>query len=334
MKDIRAAKHGGTQNSVTRIVIHGTVSPCQRGGAVNVAHYFQTPGAGGSAHYVVDPGEVVRCLAETTVAYHAPPNTGTIGVELCDPQKGAASRWGDDDHEAMLRLAADLVRRIAQRWDVPLRRLTVADVKAGKRGICGHVDVSKAFHQSDHTDPGDAFPWGHFMALVCGETPKAAKPAPTPAKSEPEETMPEIVSLGLEDHIVVPAGVDYQPWWTAEWKDTAGWHPAGGQSIAPTVDVWADLTAHVTLTGLVPGEAVRVGLTRHLADGTVVDIAWPNGQLSVVHADADGRAEVDLNGHVKLSATTRGRVTVRHDSVNEVTLDQSSLFKGILHRYQ
>lgn len=181
-------------------------------------------------------------------------------------------------------------------------------------------------------------PGGPLSAWVTHGAPKpnTAKPAPAPkpAKSEPEETMPEIVSLGLEDHIVVPAGVDYQPWWTAEWKDTAGWHPAGGQSIAPTVDVWADLTTHITLTGLMPGEAVRVGLTRHLADGTVVDIAWPNGQLSTTHADADGRAEVDLNGHFKLSATNRGRVTVRHDSAAEVTLDQSSLFKGILHRYQ
>lgn len=169
MRYIPAAKHGGTQTHVTRIVIHGTVSPCVRGGAASVARYFQTPGAGGSAHYVVDPGEVVRCLAEDVIAWHAPPNTGSVGVELCDPQTGPDSRWGDDNHEAMLRLAAALVRDIAKRWDVPLRRLTVADVRAGKRGICGHVDVSKAFHQSDHTDPGTGFPWNHFMKLVTGE---------------------------------------------------------------------------------------------------------------------------------------------------------------------
>ena len=69
----------------------------------------------------------------------------------------------------MLRRAAALVREVAKRWDVPLRQLTVAEVRAGKRGICGHADVSKAFRQSDHTDPGDAFPWAHFIALVNGE---------------------------------------------------------------------------------------------------------------------------------------------------------------------
>jgi hypothetical protein len=48
----------------------------------------------------------------------------------------------------------------------------VADVKAGKRGICGHREVSLAFGQSSHIDPyacdscsGD-FPWGQFMDMV------------------------------------------------------------------------------------------------------------------------------------------------------------------------
>ncbi len=179
MKYVEARKHGGVQSSVSRIVIHATVSPCARGGAQSVARYFQTAGAGGSAHYVVDPGEIVACLRENVVGYHAPPNTGSIGVELCDPQKGPASRWQDDDHQEMLRLAAGLVRRVAARWDVPLRRLTVADLRAGRRGICGHVDVSRAFGQTDHSDPGDGFPWDDFMALLTGEETPAAAPATT-----------------------------------------------------------------------------------------------------------------------------------------------------------
>lgn len=165
---IPARHHGGTQTAVTRIVIHGTVSPTVRGGARSVANYFKTVSRPASAHYVVDPGEVVQCVRENTVAYHAPPNTGSIGIELCDPQKGASSRWDDAGHEAMLKLAADLVRDVAKRWGVPLRRLTVADLKAGRKGICGHVDVSNAFGQTDHSDPGTGFPWARFMQLVTG----------------------------------------------------------------------------------------------------------------------------------------------------------------------
>lgn len=166
MKYVPAAKHGGSQSSVVRIVIHGTVSPCVEGGAGNVARYFQSKSAGGSAHYIVDPGETVAAVRENVVAYHAPPNTSTIGVELCDPQAGPSSRWDDDNHQRMLQRAAVLVRQIAARWDVPLRRLSVADVRAGKRGICGHVDVSHAFGQTDHSDPGAAFPWDEFMHLL------------------------------------------------------------------------------------------------------------------------------------------------------------------------
>ncbi|MCC5581947.1 hypothetical protein IMZ11_40735 [Microtetraspora sp. AC03309] len=145
--------------------------------------------------------------------------------------------------------------------------------------------------------------------------------------------MPEIVSLGLSNEVVIPVGENYQPWWTAEWCDTVSWHPAGGQSIAPSVDVWADIAAHVALAGLAPGEAVELGLTRHLADGSLADIAWPNGQLRTVYADSAGRVEADVTGQFKLSAANRGRLTIRHPSAGAVRMETASLFKAILHRY-
>ncbi|MCW2919138.1 MAG: hypothetical protein JWN52_7206 [Actinomycetia bacterium] len=160
--------HGGAQTAVSRIVIHATVSPCKPGGARNIAEYFRSPGAGGSAHYVIDPGEIVQCVKENVVAYHAPPNTGSIGIELCDPQAGPGSRWVDSGHEAMLVRAAALVREVAARWNVPLVKLGPKDLLAGKRGICGHIDVSNAWHKTDHGDPEEhgPFPWDHFMALI------------------------------------------------------------------------------------------------------------------------------------------------------------------------
>lgn len=165
---IPARLHGGAQSKISRIVIHATVSPCAKGGARQVARYFQSPGAGGSAHYIVDPLEIVQCVKDDVVAYHAPPNTGTLGVELCDWQKGDPDRWGDTDHTLMLVLAARLVRELAAKHDVPLKLLTVSDVKEGKRGICSHVSVSKAFGKSDHGDPDIAgpFPWAKFMQLI------------------------------------------------------------------------------------------------------------------------------------------------------------------------
>jgi hypothetical protein len=168
---VQATRHGGTQSSVNRVVIHATVSPCVRGGAKNIANYFHNTTRAASAHYVVDPGVIYQCLKETTIGYHAPPNTGSIGIELCDPQTGSASRWADANHQAMLELAAGLTREVAHRWNVPIVKLSAADLKAGKRGICGHVDVSNAWHLTDHGDPMEAgpFPWPEFMDLVKGE---------------------------------------------------------------------------------------------------------------------------------------------------------------------
>ncbi|WP_433224461.1 peptidoglycan recognition protein family protein [Microtetraspora malaysiensis] len=165
-------------------------------------------------------------------------------------------------------------------------------------------------------------------------TPPDPKPTPTPdtPKNE-EEPMPEVVSVGLSADVTVPPDQNYQPWWTKDFRDTAKWHPKDGQSIAPTVDVWADVNAYVALSGLEPGEVVQVGLTRHLADGSMVDVAYPIGELMPVRADADGRVNVGLNGHFKLSKEQRGRVTIQHTSGNRVTLGTASCLKAILFRY-
>src|SRR5690348_5937428 len=62
----------GNNKPINRIVIHSTVSPCVEGQARNSALYFRSPSAGGSAHYVVDPGEVVQVVYDGVIAWHAP----------------------------------------------------------------------------------------------------------------------------------------------------------------------------------------------------------------------------------------------------------------------
>jgi N-acetyl-anhydromuramyl-L-alanine amidase AmpD len=173
----------GDNKPIRRIVIHGTVSPCRTGQARATARYFRSPAAGGSAQYVVDPGEVIQCVYDGQIAQHAPPNAHSLGVELCDPQTGPADRWDDRDHRAMLILAAHLVAQLCLAYDVPIRKLTVADLRAGHHGICGHVDVSRAFKQSTHTDPGTGFPWKRFISQVAGfvTAKPPVKPKPKPA---------------------------------------------------------------------------------------------------------------------------------------------------------
>ncbi|MDP9167759.1 MAG: N-acetylmuramoyl-L-alanine amidase [Actinomycetota bacterium] len=167
----------GPNGTITRIVVHGTVSPCQSGGARSVASYFQSPNAGGLAHYVVDPAEIIQCCHEDTACWHAPPNHGSIGVELCDPQTGPGGRWGDQPHLHMLHLAAQLVADLCKRHNLPVKYVDAAGLLRGETGITTHADVSQAWHQSDHTDPGPDFPMSAFIHS-CQQSGAVPTPAP------------------------------------------------------------------------------------------------------------------------------------------------------------
>lgn len=180
-----AKYHGDADNKpIHRIVIHGTVSPCVEGGARDIAHYFRvTVVKPSSAHYVVDPGEVVQVVYDSVEAYHAPPNQHSVGVELCDPQSGSGARWGDDNHDRMLKRAARLVARLCLAYGVPVRKIGPQALRAGEEGICGHADVTNAWGETTHTDPGEGFPWDRFMGMVRDARDTlldAPDPTPTP----------------------------------------------------------------------------------------------------------------------------------------------------------
>lgn len=170
---------------MNRVVIHATCpdvgfpSASRKGRAVSTANYFASPSSGGSAHYVCDIGETVQCLSESTIGWHAPPNPHSLGIEICADGGSHASfrvpghaytreQWLDPRVWPAVERAAILCRQLCDKHGVPKRKLSVSDLKAGRRGICGHTDVTDAWHQSDHDDPGPWFPWDKFMAVVNG----------------------------------------------------------------------------------------------------------------------------------------------------------------------
>lgn len=162
-----AAHTSGPGNKpIYRIVLHSTVSRCERGGAANIARYFRSEGSGGSAHYVTDPGEVVQVVYDSVIAWHAPPNDHSLGVEMCDmPSSSSARRWRDDEHKAMFRRTARLTAQLCLAYDVPAWYRSAWSLRRGRKGVTTHAQVSQAFKQSSHWDPGK-WPRRRFMRLV------------------------------------------------------------------------------------------------------------------------------------------------------------------------
>lgn len=170
----------GENKPPTRVVIHSTVSPCVPGGAESIAAYFRSPAAGGSAHYVVDPVKVVQVVYDNVVAWHAPPNPHSIGIEMCDipgpvpnDPPGSARfkaarrswRWVKPNQIKMLDRTARLTARLCAAYGIPPTFLTSADLLAGKHGVTTHNNVSQAWHESTHWDPG-FWPRRYFMRQV------------------------------------------------------------------------------------------------------------------------------------------------------------------------
>lgn len=231
----------GSNLPVVRIVIHATCPPnvpypaaSAAGQAAATARYFTSPASGGSAHYVCDVAGEEHCLPDDAIAWHAPPNPHSVGIEICGQSTYTRDEWLSPQVWPAVQRAAARTNELAGRLGVPARRLTVDQVKANVAGVCGHVDVSQAFHQSDHTDPGPDFPWDRFMAELA--TPAAPAPAPVPVLEEDDMIDIDPQTGGLwtcapDGGVFAEAGARFLGSLPAH----PDWHAGGGQANGPAV---------------------------------------------------------------------------------------------------
>lgn len=176
--------HAGGNRPIHRVVIHDMEYPEKPSAAEDVARIFAQGSRVASAHYCVDNDSIVQCVHDGDVAYHAPPNTHSIGIEHAGYANQKAAGWADPYSEAMLQRSAALTALLCHEYDLPIVWLSVADLQAGKRGITSHNNVSLAFHKSTHTDPGPTFPVAHYLELVRWAYAGGGQPAPIPPEED------------------------------------------------------------------------------------------------------------------------------------------------------
>jgi hypothetical protein len=160
-----AARHfyAGRNRPIRLIVVHDMEAPEQATTAESVASYFAGPNASdASAHFCIDNNSVVQCVKAGDTAWAAPgANADGVHLEHAGYARQSRAEWLDPYSESCLNwsslVAAEVVKALAAFGvDVPVRRLSVPEVAGGVvRGFCGHIDVTRAFRRSSHTD-GDA----------------------------------------------------------------------------------------------------------------------------------------------------------------------------------
>ena len=159
-------KAAGSNGRVTRIVIHDMEIAEGNTTAESCANMFHTTTRQASAHFCVDNNSIIQCVDLDRRAWHAPPNSGSIGIEHAGYASQTRSQWLDPYGIAMLTRSAALTAWLCKVLDIPIVKLSAGDLLNGKHGITGHAEVSAAWHQTDHTDPGTGFPWNWYLSQV------------------------------------------------------------------------------------------------------------------------------------------------------------------------
>lgn len=121
-----------------------------------------------SCHFVNDSNSLVQCVPPTLTAYHCG-HTGNMrceGLELCGFAKQTTAEWLDALSLPTLCIAA---RHVAKRCAIHGIEPTFVDyvgLRKGARGVTTHKEISLAWGESDHTDPGPHFPMPEFLRAV------------------------------------------------------------------------------------------------------------------------------------------------------------------------
>nr|WP_053851818.1 N-acetylmuramoyl-L-alanine amidase [Streptomyces sp. NRRL B-24085] len=139
---------------IDTIVIHDLESTYDAGVAG-----LANPTNPAATHYVMSStGAVTQMVPTKDIAFHAgnySTNLHSIGIE----HEGYAAHGAAWYTEAPYQATADLVKYLAERFDIPLDR----------QHIIGHDNVAgpnSALVSGMHWDPGYAWDWNHFMSLL------------------------------------------------------------------------------------------------------------------------------------------------------------------------
>ncbi len=154
-------------NKIRRIYIHSMEAPEKGTTAESVAEYFRRGTKKASAHRCYDNNSVVQCVKDEHTAFHmGGDNSKSLGLEHAGYARQTQAEWLDEFGRDMLTISSMDCSDLCKRYAIPVRRLSVVDLRNDAKGIAGHYEGSLAFQESNHTDPGNGFPWDWYLTRV------------------------------------------------------------------------------------------------------------------------------------------------------------------------
>lgn len=301
-------RYGNFKSNANRLIVFHTSEGGESATAAeNLAAYLSSPGDqidpsdgsrfGASYHFITDTDRVLPAVPVIVVAYSAA-GANHDGIHICFPGKAGQTRdqWLDANSTAHIRQGVQVARDVSITERIPLIRLTVNDVKAGKSGYCDHWTITKAYGRSTHTDLGAEFPWDYLAAelIKTGELPMATladdKRKRLVDTREPPWTGK--VAAGTDFTVLVPG-------------DRPSWAGAAIVNITVTENKAAGFVTAWDGAGVRPGEAgtplqsnVNMDAPNQIR-ANLAHVSLTNGSFKI-YASTDCELVVDLVGYDSL----------------------------------
>ena len=250
---VQAVSHGGAMRPTLQVV-HSAETPLRAGYAASIAENWFGRSAPTSAHFMVDPVELIRMLSDNVVAYAVGPaaNGFTLNWEQAGYARFSRAEWTTDDGMAQMDKLAAGVRERGLANGIPLRWASDDDIRAAARGvpggICFHDDIRRVLGGTTHSDPMPNYPRDLLMERVQrGSTPAAQV-------HEEDDDMRVIQSKGRGIALVGPGY--FRPLDQEQAEEAVGLYGKARVGNDRQFDVWKAI--HLQGTSAVAGQLAAV----------------------------------------------------------------------------
>lgn len=170
--DLLTAADSGHRSQTLGLAVHTSESDTT---ADDLAIFCQDTSNEASYNLIIDKaGRTARSNDDEFAPWAAMPtgNDRLFHVCLTGYAEFTADEWMARPDQ--LDKLAEVLAVYGNFYRFDIEKISAADLRAGRKGVCGHDDISKAWGETDHWDPGPNFwrdPWTHVRNMAIAGSP-------------------------------------------------------------------------------------------------------------------------------------------------------------------